>query len=92
MKNITRTMTNFEIKAYTVDEAVTPPEVKVYGECIAQDTAMTKGAARAALADAMGHTVPKGLTITWAPVSSITYAMPLDKFLAEAVVIDTCDL
>ena len=36
--------------------------------------------------------MPKGLTIKWKPVGTITYAMPLDKFLDDAIIIKRDDL
>ena len=88
MQNITRTLTEYEIKAYGlgVDENGVPT-VQVVAECNAEDASMTKSLARAELAAATGLPIPKGTTIKWKPVGTITYAMPLDKFLDGAVII-----
>lgn len=89
MQNITRTLTLFDIKAYDLVEGEdgTPVAVGV-AECHAEGTSMTKGEARAALAEATGEKLPKGLMIKWTPVSTKTYAMPLDQFIATASVIN----
>ena len=88
MQNITRTLTEYEIKAYGlgVDENGVPT-VQVVAECNAEDASMTKSLARAELAAATGLPIPKGTTIKWKPVGTITYAMPLDKFLDGAIII-----
>ena len=49
---------------------------------------MNKGEARAALMEATGTAVPRGCTVVWKPVKTVKHAMPLDKFLAESVVIE----
>ena len=88
MQNITRTLTEYEIKAYDLGEDENGvPTVQVVAECNAEGASMTKSLARAELAAAMGQPMPKGLPIKWKPVGTITYAMPLDKFLDGAVII-----
>lgn len=88
MQNITRTLTEYEIKAYDLGEDENGvPTVQVVAECNAEGASMTKSLARAELAAAAGQAMPKGLTIKWKPVATITYAMPLDKFLDGAVII-----
>ena len=88
MQNITRTLTDYEIKAYSLGEDENSiPTVQVFAECNAEGASMTKSLARAELACATGQPIPKGLTIKWKPIGTITYAMPLDKFLDGAVII-----
>lgn len=88
MQNITRTLTEYEIKAYDLGEDENGlPTVQVVAECNAEGASMTKSLARAELAAATGQTMPKGLTIKWKPVGTITYAMPLGKFLDDATII-----
>lgn len=90
MQKITRTLTQYKIRAYEVNGG-TEPQLNVVMECQALGTSMTKAVARAALAQ-VGEPPRKGLTITWEPVSQITYAMPLDQFIAQAEIVDTTDL
>lgn len=88
MQNITRTLTEYEIKAYDLAEDENGiPAVKVVAECNAEGASMTKSLARAELAAATGQAMPKGLTIKWKPIGTVTYAMPLDKFLDGAIII-----
>lgn len=93
MQNITRTLTEYEIKAYDLGEDENGvPTVQVVAECNAEGASMTKSLARAELAAATGLPIPKGITIKWKPVGTITYAMPLDKFLDGAVIIKREDI
>ena len=87
MKNITRTVTDYLITAYDLVDGENGPEVKIVDQTSALAVSMTKSEARAALAEAMGTKLPKGLTIKWKPQATYTYAMPLEKFLDQAVVI-----
>lgn len=88
MQNITRTLTEYEIKAYDLGEDESGiPTVQVVAECNAEGASMTKSLARAELAAATGQAMPKGITIKWKPIGTITYAMPLDKFLDGAIII-----
>lgn len=87
MKNITRTVTDYLITAYDLVDGENGPEVKIGAQTTALAVSMTKSEARAALAEAIGSKLPKGLTIKWEPQATYTYAMPLDKFLEQAVVI-----
>ena len=87
MKNITRTVTDYFITAYDLVDGENGPEVSVVAQATALAVSMTKSEARAALAEAIGSKIPKGLTIKWEPKATYTYAMPLDKFLDQAVII-----
>lgn len=88
MQNITRTLTDYEIKAYDLCETENDlPSVQVVAECNVEGASMTKSLARAELAAATGNSMPRGLTIKWKPVGTTTYAMPLDKFLENATII-----
>ena len=87
MKNITRTVTDYLITAYDLVDGEDGPEVSAVAQATSLAVSMTKSEARAALAEAIGDKLPKGLTIKWEPQQVYTYAMPLDKFLENAVVI-----
>ena len=88
MQNVTRTMTEYKITAYSVGEIDGKVGLNVVAECTAYSTGMNKGEARAALMEATGTAVPRGCTVVWGPVKTVKYAVPLDKFLAESVVIE----
>lgn len=87
MKKITRTVTDYLITAYDLVDGEEGPEVSVVAQANALAVSMTKSEARAALAEATGTKLAKGLTIKWEPQAVYTYAMPLDKFIENAVVI-----
>lgn len=87
MKNITRTVTKYIITAYDLVDGEEGPEVSVVAKATALAVSMTKSEARAALAEAIGTKLPKGLTIKWEPQATFTYAMPLDRFIENAVLI-----
>ena len=87
MKNITRTLTDYIITAYDLVDGEDGPEVSVVAQATSLAVSMTKSEARAALAEATGKKLPKGITIKWEPQAVYTYAMPLDNFLKNAVVI-----
>lgn len=88
MQNITRTLTNFKVKAYDIVDANGVPDLKVIVETTTRATSMTKASARAALASVLPN-LPRGLHITWEAVECETYAMPLDTFLSNATLIKT---
>lgn len=88
MQNVTRTMTEYKITAYSVCESDGEVGLSAIAECAACSTAMNKGEARAALMEATGTAVPRGCTVVWKPVKTVKHAMPLDKFLAESIVIE----
>lgn len=88
MQNVTRTMTEYEVTAYSVGEIDGEVGLNVVAECTVHSTTMNKGEARAALMEATGTPVPRGCTVVWKPVKTVKHAMPLDKFLAESVVIE----
>ena len=83
MKNITRTVTDYLIIAYDLVDGENGPEVSVVAQATALAVSMTKSEARAVLAEAIGSKLPKGLTIK----AVYTYAMPLNQFIENAVVI-----
>ena len=87
MKNVTRTVTVYHITAYDLVDSENGPEVSVVAEADALAVSMNKSEARAYLAEAIGDKLPKGITIKWEPQEVYTYAMPLDKFLENAIVI-----
>lgn len=88
MQNVTRTLTEYKVTAYSVGEIDGEVGLNVVAECTAHSTTMNKGEARATLMEATGKAVPRGCSVVWKPVKSMKYAMPLDKFLAESVVIE----
>ena len=88
MQNVTRTMTEYKITAYSVAEIDGEVGLNVVAECTALSTAMNKGEARAALIEATGTAVPRGCSVVWKPVKRMKYAMPIDRFLEESVVIE----
>lgn len=88
MQNITRTLTEYDIKAYSVAEDENGvPSLAIIAECQAESASMTKTLARAELAAATGEPLPKGVTVKWKPIGTVTYAMPLDKFLDSAAIL-----
>lgn len=87
MKNITRTVTDYLITAYDLVDGENGPEASVVAQATYLAVSMTKSEARAALAEATGKKLPKGLTIKWEPQATFTYAMPLDEFIKNAVVV-----
>lgn len=88
MQNVTRTMTEYEVTAYSVCESDGEVGLSTIAKCTVRSTTMNKGEARAALMEATGTAVPRGCTVVWKPVRTVKHAMPLDKFLAESVVIE----
>lgn len=88
MQNVTRTMTEYKITAYSVGESDGEVGLNVVAECTAHSTTMNKVEARAALMEATGTAVPRGCTVVWKPVKTMKYAMPFDKFLDESIVIE----
>lgn len=88
MQNVTRTMTEYEVTAYSVCESDGEVGLSVIAKCTACSTAMNKGEARAALMEATGTAVPRGCTVVWKPVKSMKYAMPIDRFLEESTIIE----
>ena len=88
MQNITRTFTLYNVRAYDlVENEDGDPGISVIAECQCLNTSMTKSTARAELAQATGNKIPKGVAIKWTPVETITYAMQMDKFIENAIVV-----
>lgn len=88
MQNVTRTMTEYEVTAYSVGESDGEVGLSVVAECTVHSTSMNKGEARAALMEATGTAVPRGCTVVWKPVKTVKHAMPLPKFMAESIVVE----
>ena len=88
MQNVTRTMTDYEVTAYSVCESDGEVLLNAIAKCTVMSTTMSKGEARAALMEATGTAVPRGCTVVWKPVKRMKYAMPVDRFLEESVVIE----
>ena len=59
MQNVTRTMTEYEVTAYSVGESDGEVGLNVVAECTVHSTTMNKGEARAALMEATGTAVPR---------------------------------
>lgn len=87
--NITRTMNVYRVQAFDITEEDGRMVVDTIADCECVDASMTKGKARAALANAAGNPMPRGCTVKWDVVGRITYAMPLDDFIAAATVLET---
>jgi hypothetical protein len=87
--NITRTMNVYKIQAFDIAEDGGRMGVEVIAQCECVDASLTKSKARAALANAAGNPMPRGCTVKWDVVGRITYAMPLEDFIAAATVLET---
>lgn len=88
MQNITRTFTLYNVSAYDlVENEDGDPGISVVAECQCLNSSMTKSTARAELAQATGNKIPKGVVIKWTPVETITYAMPMARFIENAIVV-----
>lgn len=88
MQNITRTFTLYNVRAYDlVENEDGVPGISVIAECQCLNTSMTKSTARAELAQATGNKIPKGVAIKWTPVETATYAMTMEKFIENAIVV-----
>ena len=88
MQNVTRTMTEYEVTAYSVCESDGEVGLSDIAKCTVHSTTMNKGEARAALMEATGTAIPRGYTVVWKPVKRTKHAMPIDRFLEESVVIE----
>lgn len=88
---ITRSITKFEVTAYKlyVDHGV--PKLDKIGAAEVEGTRCDKTAARKAIADATGKTLPKGVEIEIVAKTVTTYGMDLDKFLSQAQVVSVKD-
>ena len=81
-------MTEYEVTAYSVCESDGEVGLSAIAKCTVYSTTMNKGEARAALMEATGTAVPRGCTVVWKPVKTVKHSMPLEKFLAESIVIE----
>ena len=90
--NVTRSFIAYEIKAYGIEEIDGEPTLKILAETSAIASSMTKGAARAALAEAAGHAMPSGCTVKWEPKVKLTYAMAQEEFIENSTVIKSEEL
>lgn len=88
MQNITRTLTRYAVKAYDVIDDADGMRIETIAETEIVAPSMTRAAARAALADAYGQPMPRGCTIKWEQIENVTYAMPLDEFVANAQILE----
>ena len=88
MQNVTRTMTEYEVTAYSVCESDGEVGLSAIAKCTVSTTHINKGEARAALMEATGTAVPRGCKVVWKAVKTVKHSTPLEKFLAESVVIE----
>lgn len=88
---ITRSITKYEVTAYTlyVDHGV--PKLGKIGSAEVEGTRCDKTMARKAIADATGKALPKGVEIEIVAKTVTTYGMDLDKFLSQAQVVSVKD-
>lgn len=88
MKNVTRTLNVYEVYAFDMVPGSKPePDIEVVAQCEAENATMNKALARAELSASLGYSLPRGMTISWRPIGTITYAMSLEKFIDNATVL-----
>ena len=87
----TRTMTTFEAVAYKGAWKGGKLVAEEIGRAMYSGTREDKTAARKAIAEATGKTMPKGCEIVITPVEETVYGMDLEKFLEVAQVIEKRD-
>lgn len=90
MNTITRSFKVYQLKAFQLnkDSGKSFPEFELIGECKTVNSRMDKTIARAELEKALGYKVPRGAFIEIEEVGSQVYAMDLDKFIENAVLIE----
>ena len=91
MQNVTRTVYKYQIVAYDMVDDKEGMRIEVVADCQAVSPSMSKSIARKFLADAMGSTPKKGLTIKWKRIGTVTFAMPADEFFENAVIVELTD-
>lgn len=88
---ITRTLTTYKATAYAIQFVIGEPGVREIGSAEFSGTRPDKTAARKAISDAIGQTLPKGVDINIVPVKEVLYGMDLGKFTSMAQVIKVTD-
>lgn len=86
MAAITRTVSIYEVVAYTLNED-NPPVVEQYASVKVSDTSMNDRKARIALRDC-GVALPKNCVIKFAEVDKVAYSMTLEQFVANAEIVN----
>lgn len=86
MAAITRTVSVYEIVAYTLNED-NPPVVEQYASVKVQDTSMNDRKARVAFRDC-GVALPKNCVIKFEEVEQVTYSMTIDQFIDNAEIVN----
>lgn len=86
MAAITRTVSIYEVVAYTLNEG-NPPVVEQYATVNVSDTSMNDRKARIALRDC-GVVLPKNCVIMFAEVDKVTYSMSIEQFVANAEIVN----
>lgn len=87
--NITRTMNMYEAVAYDImEDEDGMVSIGVVAQWNVEGTSITKASARAAYQEQTGDKLKKGITIKWRLIGSKTYALPVEKFMEIATVIE----
>lgn len=89
---ITRTLTTYKATAYDLEFVNGKPEIHEIGCAEFSGTRPDKTAARKAISDAIGRTLPKGVEVNIVAVREVLYGMDLDKFTSMAQVIKVTEL
>lgn len=86
MAAITRTVSLYDVVAYTLNED-NPPVVEQYASVKVSDTSMNDRKARIVFRDC-GVALPKNCVIKFAEVDKVTYSMTLEQFVANAEIVN----
>lgn len=86
MAAITRTVSIYEVVAYTLNDD-NPPVAEPYATVKVSDTSMNDRKARIALRDC-GVALPKNCVIKFAEVDKVTYSMTIEQFVANAEIVN----
>ena len=86
MAAITRTVSIYEVVAYTLNDD-NPPVVEPYATVNVTDTSMNDRKARIAFRDC-GVALPKNCVIKFAEVDKVTHSMTIEQFVANAEIVN----
>ena len=89
MQMITRKLVRYAVNAAHpyIDENGEASKEDVYsGECYS--ASLSKNGARKFVSDEIGGRLPKRTVVTWEPVATETFQMPLDEFIENATRIE----
>ena len=90
LARVTRRLTTWRVLLYDTEIKPGGPEVKLVCETSVEAFAMSRQRARLAARDAIGRTrLSPTMFVEWEPASYKTYSMPLDEFMAHAVLVDS---